>query len=360
MTTVLEKVEDCSFERGPNEPCLATWWRQATEGTAYARCALPARHMQGQVLRLKHTDLAEEGDKVVMPRQRGASIWQFPGDATRGMLMANLKFEHGIPVFIEVDDNYLVPSPKIPGALEKSPWNKRIADGDSAGYSNEAHRRLVPWVDGIIVATELLAKQYRKLNPNVFVCPNQIEPADWPELEKPDDGVLRVGWAGSASHRWDAHLGRQALEWAAKQDGVEVVMVGFIPPGYRFELTQTPWADDLADYRRNLMSLDVGIAPILENPWAACKSDIKALEYAMAGVMPIVSRTEPYRPWWEREMPCLVARTPREFLKQVQWAVAHRDEVKQIAAEARAHVLAERTIEKNVWRWQEAIASKED
>ena len=353
-----ERVEDCSFERDPNEPCLATWWRQKTEGSAYVRCALPARHTQGQVLRLKHTDLAEDGDKVIMPRQRGAAIWQFPGDATRGTLMANLQ-ELGIPVFMEVDDNYLEPSPKIPGVREKSPWNKRIADGYPAAYSNEAHGRIARWVDGIIVATELLAKRYRKVNPNVFVCPNQVEPADWPELEKADDGILRIGWAGSTSHRWDAQLAKRALEWASKQDGVEVVMIGFRAAGFDFEHTYVPWSDGLEGYRRNLMQLDVGLAPIVENVWSVGKSDLKALEYAMAGAMPIVSRAEPYRGWWEHEMPALSAANPKEFLRQVQWAVANRDEVKRIAYEARLHVLHHRTIDKNAWRWEEAIASKE-
>jgi hypothetical protein len=36
------------------------------------------------------------------------------------------------------------------------------------------------------------------------VCRNSIDPLDWPEPEKPTDGVFRVGYAASASHLYDA------------------------------------------------------------------------------------------------------------------------------------------------------------
>jgi hypothetical protein len=43
------------------------------------------------------------------------------------------------------------------------------------------------------------------------------------------------------------------------------------------------------------------------------------------------------------------------FASLVRWAVAHRDQVHERAAEVREQVLQERTVEANLWRWQEAL-----
>lgn len=329
----------------------ATWWAQASPGTTYWRCEVPARRLPGQVLQLQVKDIQRNGNDYVYPRQEGAAIWQFPGNTGRALMMAGMQ-QAGIPVFVEVDDNYLIPL----DAQETTQWGIKIDRYNLDKVSREAHRRIIPWTDGVIVATEELARHYRKANPNTFVCPNSIEVDDWPEPEKPDDGVLRIGYAASASHRWDIRLLEDAFHWASRQDGVEVVLFGLAPKtGYWAGINPTvvPWTDTLADYRRSLQILDVGCCPLRETAWSRCKSDLKAMEYAMAGAMSIVSRVEPYQPWFDK--PCLIAEREKDWKKLVQWCVSNRDEVKQLAREAKDYVLKERTIEQNLWHWEEAL-----
>lgn len=263
----------------------------------------------------------------------------------RGMQQA------GFRVMIEVDDNYLISAPHLQSKSRE--WNMRI-DPKQDTYSHEAHERLCGFVDGVICTTETLAEAYRQVNDNVFVCRNSVDPDDWPEPVKPDDGVLRIGYAASHSHLYDAAEIRRALSWAADQRKVEIVMFG-LDPKWSFPYTIVPWTKDLAEYRRSLQILDVSMCPLRAGKWADSKSDIKLMEAAMAGACSVISDRPPYSEWVDTPE-ALTARTPKEFLKQVKWLVGNRDAVRGLADACKARVMRERTIHTEIERWREAVA----
>jgi hypothetical protein len=333
----------------------ATWWTQATPGVNYYRADLPAKHLPGKTIRFENRvdlQIGEDGEPF-FPRQEGNSgVWMFPGTTGKFLLMAGMK-DLGYRVLVEVDDNYTVP-PSVP---QLSSWlvTRDKSGADEASY--EVHCRIVrsPVCDGVIVSTPYLADVYRRLNPNVWVCPNSIDPTDWPDEEPPHqpDGVLRIGWAGSVSHLYDLADIRPALDWASRQKDVEVVVMGQLDLGLKHRAI--PWTDSLAEYRRNVSEIDVMLCPIRPNPWANGKSDVKALEGAMGGAVPVVSRTEPFRPWWDHDAPCLVADSKKGFVKAVKHLVANREETRQLARAARAWVLKHRQIKDSVEAWREAL-----
>lgn len=330
---------------------LATFWRQATPGTTYWRCSVPARHLPGRVNAFTTADLApDENGEPYFPNQAGqTAIWQFSGNATRGLLMAEMQ-ELGYRVLMEVDDLYLMLPPVHGGG-----WQHDFARGGSDDTSSvAAHRRISEWVDGIICSTERLAKHYREINGSVFVCPNSVEPDDWPEPLPRDDDVLRIGWAASNSHMMDQHLVRRAMEWAAQQKRVEVYTIGY-QPAWRGRINRVPWSDNLAAYRQSLTHcrLDVGICPVVPGTWADCKSDVKALEYAMTGALPIVSHVEPYRAFGGDHMSC---ESPRDWQRALRWCVNNLDGVREMARSAREYVLEERTIQSSIGLWKEAVS----
>lgn len=374
----------------------ATWWYQATPGTTYWRCKVPADAMGGKLADFSVRSLKRptvpaiddefnitsrvDQDDFVFPEQEGVAIWQFPGSAARMFAMHGMRIKR-IPTLVEVDDNYLIPSPPSQSGFRRQ-WSWRM-NGSLVDPSHEIHREIVKsHADAVICSTPSLAQEYRRFTDKVFVGPNSIDPTDWPTDPPVYDGdVLRIGWAASGSHFHDAPLVRNALDWASRQDGVEVVQIGHnfwattqdsslwqseydehgewtgryvMEQVALFDHQAIPWTDDLQDYRKSLPILDVGLCPLVENNWSRHKSDVKALEYAMAGALPIVGRTEPYRPWWDRTLTVDTTK-PKDWLKMVKWIVAHRDEVADRARRAREYVLEERTIAGNTWRWQEAI-----
>jgi len=339
------------FERGSDEVCLATFWRQATLGVSYYRCLLPARHLPGQMLGFDIVEVGwdDEHERLLLPRSRGVAVWSFLGDDARARVALAWQ-DLGHRTLMECDDNYTV----APGKWGIN-WAKTHKEAQGiVGYSHEQNRHIAGLVNGIIVSTPYLADVYAEFNDQVFVCRNSIDPADWEEPEKPDDGVLRIVFAGSNVHVFDFPLARKALKWAARQPNTEVTLWGFDqPPAWGYPMGE--WVNSLEDFRKGLGRYDIGIAPLQNTTWNKAKSDIKALEYAMAGALPIVARTEAYAPWWRDLNWPYVAQTEDEWAKIIRHLVSNYDEVLAGAAAAKQYVLEQRTIKHEIIRWEEAI-----
>lgn len=332
---------------------LATWYRQATPGTTYWRCHIPAKHLPGQVVPVEPDSISENEDgSLALKHARGTLVWQFLGDDGRTRIALQMQ-RQGFPTVMEVDDNYLRFAPPLYGKHGAWPRTHAEAVANGTGYSVEMHRKAVPMMDRIVCATDHLADEYSAYNPNVFVARNSIDPADWEDFpEREQSEVLRIGYYGAPGHVRDYPRAKKALKWASMQDGVEVVMIGLKPPAWSGKAL--PWDDDLFAARKNLAQIDVGIAPLTRNPWADGKSDIKALEYAMAGAVPIIEDAPPYSPWkdagWEW-MPT----GDKGWEEAIRDIVAMRDDVPLLAAEAKAYVMENRTIEQEIVAWREAL-----
>jgi hypothetical protein len=338
-----------------NDTADVTFWPQETRGATYVRCLLPARYINGQVLKMNFKDLQwdDEKDQAYMPRQRGAAVWQFLGGEIRARMFGLLQ-DQGVRSLMEVDDNYTMATPHPLVDRNRKTWHKTMVESmqsGETGHSYEMHRLLVPQFDGVIVSTANLRKVYLEHHDEVFLCPNTVDPPDWEDLAPKDPDVLRIVVSGSQSHLRDVPQVKKALKWAARQPGVEVWLHGVNPP-WSFA-QQVPWTDTLAEYRRSLGAFDVGLAPLIPGEWADGKSDLKALEYTMAGVLPLLAHTEAYRPWWDSGL--TVEPYEDAWLDRIKWVVRNRDAVPVLLERARTYVLNERTTAANAWRWKKAI-----
>ena len=345
------------LERGEDEEVLASFWQQATPGTTYVRCLLPARALPGQCLRMRAEDIDWDSEKdiLLMPRQRGAAVWQFLGDPWRSKVAWGQQEQLGLRVLMEIDDNYTVDIPQTPGRPRA--WSRTIKESmapGQSGYSYEMHKKICPTFDGLIVSTAYLGSVYENFNENVYVCRNTVDPADWVDLEEKDPSVLRVVYSGSPSHHHDAPFVTKAFKWLARQDGIEVHTQGFNPRGWTVANVD-PWTPTLARYRKRLGAFDIGVAPLKATRWANGKSDLKVLEYAMAGVLPLAAREEPYREFLEVFPELGVESHELAWLEAVKKVVKDRDFVKTKLAEVRQYVLEHRTIYNSIASWREAI-----
>lgn len=350
--TQIENDPNPLLERDPEEECLATWWHQATPGTTYWRCLVPARHLPGQTIPFRHDDL-QDGDPPSLPRQRGTAIWQFLGDAHRTRIALGMKECYGTRTLMEFDDNYLRPAPYLKNAFH-SPWKETAEEAArTTGYSHEMHRAIAPLMDGLICSTQYLAEIYSEYNDNIWVCPNSIDPDDWQYERAESDGIFRIVYYGSISHVQDAPLVTKALKWASRQENVEVWTAGFDVPSWSFPHWVLPWNPNLAEARKNLFRFDLGLAPLKGNAWSRGKSDIKAMEYATAGVLPLMSRDEPFRPWFD-DWPNLCLGDD-EWFDQIKYWVRNRDSVAEVAGWVKGWVLDNRSIDKTIHHWRAAI-----
>lgn len=336
----------------------ATFYAQATAGTTYVRCTVPARTLPGKVCARTALPVGyhERENRLVFPEQESdMAVWQFPGSADDAILIAALQ-ETGVRVFIDVDDNYLIEPDKAPGQVSRT-WQHGLTPGPLPSY--DIHRKICGYADGVICATQPLVNAYRKINPNVHLCRNLVDPDDWPQVP-PTSGAPVVGYAGGATHFRDLPLIEPALRFAASQ-GCDVHFMGIFPldvqlgvpylPDLGFPYSHHEWREDTAYYRRILGKLDVGFAPLKITDWSRCKSDLKAMEYLMAGALPVLSDAPPYRGWRGRVPVC---RSAANFLDETKEILNDPVGARERMEEARRYVLERRTAPTE---WEEALAS---
>jgi glycosyltransferase involved in cell wall biosynthesis len=79
----------------------------------------------------------------------------------------------------------------------------------------------------------------------------------------------------------------------------------------------TKWRDIVEDQAAYCASMrwDIGIAPLADTPFNACKSDLKAREYMAAGIPAVYSRVAPYAATIRHGETGFLASTRKEWLE---------------------------------------------
>jgi glycosyltransferase involved in cell wall biosynthesis len=151
------------------------------------------------------------------------------------------------------------------------------------------------------------------------LCLNLIDAAAYRGIVPAPHENVRVVWAGGETHRADLQILVDVLPRVAKKfPSVEWHFFGLMPEfmeGIGVYHAPVP----LADYPRALVSLggDIGIVPLVDNELNRAKSNIRFLEYSLAGMVTLASLVGPFRcirqgldgmlaDNWERELTQLI------------------------------------------------------
>jgi hypothetical protein len=343
------------------------------DATLEVRLRMPARHLGGDVAPperaardISGADLTEVfGPVPDLPVQWLAPPYAtLPSGATIvptacDVLRLRALFDAG-PVVLDSDRDVFASDVKHLSSVDVANARKRPLTGRDLDAWRADYRDMVAAAAAVTVPTQALADVYREAGAReVYVIANAVDPAQLHEPARWFES-FGVGYAGGSGHEDSLELIRRALEWAAGEPDVESVIFGAnedeaLTRGgdWRF-CDHLSWTASYADYQYQLSGLfDVGLMPLAEGEYNRGRSDLKVCEYAMAGALPIVQDCENYAAW--RDTPVLFARDADEFLEHVQWAVAHRGEVRERAMAAREYVLRERTIERTLPLWREAL-----
>lgn len=158
---------------------------------------------------------------------------------------------------------------------------------------------MIEMSDAILSPSPLLLKKYAVNGRRAI----QIEePAIDPVPYKPHDPnkPVKIGFAGSIDRTDDIEKILRGALVGIKQkygDRVEFEFFGAIP-SFAGELNARciPYCDSYDEYRKTLNSLewDIGLAPMPDTPFHACKHYNKFVEYAASGIMGFFSETGPY------------------------------------------------------------------
>ena len=247
----------------------------------------------------------------------------------------------GKPTVLEVND-------WLPGVQRCNPvhanWN------DSRAW--QLLSQLIDQCDAIQVSSQGLADRLAPLAPRIQVVANQL-PQLPPHRPRPATGPLRIGWGGSAGHFDDiAAIAPALVSWLERHENVRLEVMA--DPLFESLFEQAPAgrfrflaAGSLDHYFDWLSGLDIGLAPLLPSDYNHCRSDVKFLEYASRGVVPVLQRSPTYAGVRDGETALLFSDT-EELLTLLDGLVTDPERRQRLAAAAHGHVLAERRLEQHV------------
>jgi len=180
--------------------------------------------------------------------------------------------------------------------------------------SREGHQRMVQTLrasDRLVVTTETLLQHYRQYVPDVRLVPNSLD-RPWFALDvKREPGErLRVGWIGAGQHQGDLELIAPIVaEFAAD---VDWVFMGMSIDAIKPHLKEFHSFVSIAEYPAKMatLNLDIAIAPLQDNLFNRCKSNLRLLEYGAMGWPVVCSDVFPYR---SDEPPVLRCATPEDW-----------------------------------------------
>lgn len=155
-------------------------------------------------------------------------------------------------------------------------------------------------VNAVQVTGQGFAEQFAFVNPQLVAFQNQMAALS-PYKHQAGARVL-IGWAGSSGHRRDIEEISYVISDVIRSfPNVDFAIMGdkiiyekfstLLPPD---RIYYTP-PGTLEEYLNFLQQLDIGIAPLQDNPYNHCRSDIKFLEYASKGVVPVLRSLTPYK-----------------------------------------------------------------
>lgn len=279
----------------------------------------------------------------VVVTQRG-----FPQPATRQLLEPILA--SGKPIVYETDDCL----PEVPDFLGKPHY--REWGPDILGWAAR--------VDAVTVPTQALADYFAAHAKRVYVLPNYLTGRTRPpglRAARNGEGRVEIGFAGNAGHRGDLALAAQALRRIHdRRPEVRLTFFGGVPegfaPGDRVRIVPPDWNYDLFPNRLAALGLDIGIAPLIDNPFNRCVSNLKYLEYGALGIPGVFSRMPAFESVRDGETGLLCDSSSEAWEESIERLCADAGLRRRIGEAARTDVRAHWMLEPHAHRWAEAYA----
>lgn len=158
-------------------------------------------------------------------------------------------------------------------------------------------RKSLTLVDRFVVSTQGLAEMMQGMHPDIRVVENHLPLHWWADVkgERRTGRKPRVGWGGAAGHRGDLELIADVVE--ALSDEVEWVFFGMCPDMLKPFVHEIVPPVAIGDYPGRLASLnlDLALAPLEDNTFNQCKSNLRLLEYGACGFPVVCSDVRPYQ-----------------------------------------------------------------
>lgn len=217
-------------------------------------------------------------------------------------------------------------------------------------------RRGLSYVDRFVVSTDVMAEAFAEFHPDIHVVKNRLDPRWWGGLStgaRRTSSKPRVGWAGGASHTGDLEMIVDVVKELA--DEVEWVFFGMCPEKLKPYIHEFHEGVAIERYAKKLASLnlDLALAPVEQNLFNECKSNLRLLEYGACGFPIICSDVRCYQ---GDGLPVTrVKNRFRDWIDAIRSHINDLDAAAKAGDDLRAAVLSEWMLEgENLEAWRKA------
>lgn len=157
-------------------------------------------------------------------------------------------------------------------------------------------REGIAQVDRLIVSTPGLAEAYSGWHKDIQIVELKLPPVWWGDLKvtRTEHKKPRVGWAGGGSHLGDLELIADVVKDLA--DEVDWIFFGMCPSKLRPYVKEYHSGVPIHLYPQKLatLDLDLAVAPLENNQFNDCKSNLRLLEYGSCGFPVVCSNSRAF------------------------------------------------------------------
>ena len=209
-------------------------------------------------------------------------------------------------------------------------------------------KRLAHYCDALQFSSPELKRKYGYLNRKSSVFPNQMLLAGLPARTQKSGERIVVGWGGSIGHLDDmARISERLIHWIMSRDNVHLYLMCADPIWELFEVLPEDRkrrfaTGSLDDYYSFVSHLDIGLAPLEDTAFNRSRSDVKFLEYAACGAVPVVQATGPYLLSVKQGRTGFLFNTTDELISTLEHLASDASSRIAVSASARQYVLQER------------------
>lgn len=341
------------------------------EGCYLVRCLLPLMEngWDGDRTSLRESNPLTPTQKAQAANQADVIVFHRPEQKQKLELMKTLK-KAGKKVVYDNDDTL-----KHDGGFMFNELfdQKRIENGMKT--LNETNDEALAIADLVTCSTEFLAEEYRKINPNVIVLPNCVDPFLFDEPLKNEGDKVRIGISGSVAITNDVKVLEPIVRHYENDPRVQLVLFALPPDGedkyirelyakeYEFwdsiNVERHPFAP-VKDYYEalNELRLDMMIIPREDNYFNRCKSNLKFLEASMLEI-PVIAQAfsdglSPYEANLNDTGFMCMATDTQSWIEAIELLINDQEGRRKLGERAKKYVQENYSIEKNAYKWVDA------
>lgn len=239
---------------------------------------------------------------------------------------------------------------------------------------NDHNDDFIEIADLVTCSTEFLKKEYEKLNPNVVVLPNCIDPFYFDEPLKNETDIIRIGITGSVGITSDMDELKPILEHYRNDKRIKFVLFS-LPPAKDDKITRELYFEEYKfwdeydaewhpfvpaeEYYNTLneLRLDMVIIPRKDNYFNRCKSNLKFLENSMLEI-PTIAQSfptgdSPYEQNPEDRNYLMLASNTQDFIDSIEKLIADKDLRVSLGKKAKEYVEENYNINDKAHLWRE-------